>query len=178
MEVKTMSAESTVKKSKEKYIDVPFQLAGKLILVDVILNGKPQKFVLDTGSPKVVLNSKYLNKDKNETRLSSSQGVNGTISGMDIENVESLDFHGIKLNNQEVLSMDLSHLEEQLDTPFYGLIRYDLIKDYDLLFDYSNLTLTLIEANFLNKYIKKNLDGLLANTVPFKMESHLPVVVC
>lgn len=176
MEVKTMSGESNVEKSKEKYIDVPFQLAGKLILVDVNLNGKPQKFILDTGSPKVVLNSKYLNKNDKETRLSSSKGVNGNISGMDIENVESLDFYGIQLKNQDVLSMDLSHLEEELGTQFCGLLGYEFIKDYDILFDYANQNLTLIEAAYLEDYINLKIKGLVSDGIPFKMEKHLPVI--
>ena len=40
---------------------------------------------------------------------------------------------------------DLSHLEN--GTEVYGLIGYDVHRDYDLLFDYKGKTLTLIDPD-------------------------------
>ena len=41
---------------------------------------------------------------------------------------------------------DLSHLEN--GTEVYGLIGYDVYRDYDLLFDYKGKTLTLIDPDW------------------------------
>jgi hypothetical protein len=153
MEVKTMNNDNKIEKSIHDIIEIPFTMAGKLIAVKILLNGKYRTFILDSGSPKVILNSKYISKkDTTKKTISASKGVSGNISGMDIGNVEQLDFYGIQLNNQEVITMDLSHLEESLETNFYGLIGYDLIKDYDLIFDYEKLKLTLINPDVYKSY--------------------------
>lgn len=180
MEVKTMDkSKREISKPKKEIITIPFIMIGNLIAVDVILNNQKRLFLFDSGSPSVILNSKYIqtNDTINKKTISSSKGVSGSISGMNIEQVEKLDFAGIIIENQDVLTMDISHLEKSLETDIeiYGLIGYELIKDYDLLFDYDNKELTLINPNFFNQY--KN-DELLDNKftiVPFELESHIPV---
>ena len=177
MEVKTMSNETKIEKNGQDVIEMPFTMAGKLIAVNVILNGKKRTFILDSGAPKVILNSKYISKnDTNNMTFSSSKGVNGNVSGMDIEEVEQLDFSGIQLNNQEVITLDLSHLEESLGTEIYGLIGYELIKEYDVILDYENLKLTLINPDAFEKYKSEILSNNTLQKVPFNLEGHIPVI--
>ena len=106
-------------------------MAGKLIAVDVLLNGQKRKFILDSGSPMVILNSKYIEQDSTERKISSVEGVNGKISGMDIEKIDSLDFSGIRMVNQKVITIDLAHLEEDLEFEIHGLIGYCLLYTSD-----------------------------------------------
>jgi hypothetical protein len=177
MEVKTMNNETNIEKSSQDVIEIPFTMAGNLIAVKVLLNGEYRTFILDSGAPKVILNSKYISeKDTNQKTISSSKGVSGNISGMDIMKVEQLDFSGIKLNNQDVITLDLSHLEESLEIDLYGLIGYDLIKDYDLIYDYANLKLTLINPDIYESYKNENLAHNTLRSVPFDLESHIPIV--
>jgi len=177
MEIKTMSNDTEVVNSDEDTIEIPFKMAGNLIAVKVLLNGEYRTFILDSGAPKVILNSKYIiGRDTIKRSISSSKGVSGNISGMDIIEVNQLDFGGVKMNNQEVITMDLSHLEESLDTEFYGLIGYDLIKDYDIVFDYEKLTLTFINPTIFQKYRRENLSDATLERVPFNLEAHIPIV--
>lgn len=177
MEVKTMGNDTKIKKSSQDIIEIPFYYAGKLIAVKVLLNGVYRTFILDSGAPRVILNSKYISKqDTTRKTISASKGVSGNISGMDIENVEQLDFYGIQLNNQEVITINMSHLEKSLETKIYGLIGYDLIKDYDLLFDYENLKFTLINPAVYESYINENFANSSLQSVPFDLEGHIPVV--
>ena len=177
MEVKTMKNETNIEKSNQDVIEIPFTMAGNLIAVKVILNGGYRTFILDSGSPKVILNSKYISeRDTTKKTISSSEGVSGNISGMDIMKVEELDFSGIKLNNQDVITLDLSHLEESLETDLYGLIGYELIKDYDIIFDYKKLKLTLINPATFEKYRRENLTDATLQKIPFELEGHIPIV--
>lgn len=177
MEVKTMGADSKIEKNQKNVIDIPFTMAGNLISVNVLLNGKYRRFILDSGAPRVILNSKYISKNEtNEIKLSSSKGVSGSISGMDIEKIDQLNFSGIQLNNQKVLTLDLSHLEESLETEIYGLIGFELIKDYDIIYDYDNLKLTLINPDFFDEYIRKNMSNNTLQKVPFNLKGHIPVI--
>ena len=180
IEVKTLSnSKTSIKKPEESTITVPFFMIGKLIAIEVILNNKKRTFLLDTGAPKVILNSKYIEKGtKNKRMVSSSmKGAGGNISGMDIQPIKKLDLRGIIIENQDVITMELSHLEKELETDIelYGLIGYDLIKDYDLLFDYKNSELTLIKPDFYPQYKNKQLSKNKLTKIPFELKSHIPV---
>ncbi|OIQ21316.1 MAG: hypothetical protein BM557_03430 [Flavobacterium sp. MedPE-SWcel] len=178
MQVKTMSSETEIQRSSDNVIEIPFKMSGNLIMVNVLLNGKERKFIVDSGAPRVILNSKYIigHNDNERTTISSSSGVNGSINGMDITNVEELDFAGIKLENQEVITLDISHLEENLNEEIYGLIGYDLIQDYDVLFDYENKKLTLINPDHFEDYKSEYLSGAKLETTPITLEQHIPVI--
>ena len=177
MEVKTMSKDDTkIEKSSQDVIEIPFTMAGKLIAVKVILNGEYKTFILDSGAPKVILNSNHIAGDSMNAKktLSSSKDVNGNISGMDITKVDELDFYGIQLNNQNVLTLDLSHLEESLETEIYGLIGYELLNEYDVLYDYQNQKLTLIDPDYFASYKAENLSAVTVESIPLQIEGHIP----
>lgn len=178
MEVKRLEQESEIERSDKRVIEIPFEMAGKLIVVDVILNGIKRKFLLDSGSPRVIVNSKYLSINGTSPRsISASKGVGGNISGMDIEEMEQLDFAGIQLNNQKVITLNLSHLEEELEYEIYGLIGYEVIKNYDIIFDYDNQMLTLVDPEYFEKYLNTELTNSQLRTVSIKMERHIPTIV-
>ena len=70
---------------------------------------------------------------------------------------------------------DLSHLLK--DEEIYGLIGYQVIKDYDWLFDYANKTLTLIKPDKTADYISKM--QYATYEIPLQMTSetsHIPFV--
>lgn len=181
MKVKTMnSSKRVINKPEKEVITIPFKMIGNLIAVEVILNNKKRVFILDSGSPKVILNSKYIQQNDtiNKKTISSAKGVSGSISGMDIQKIEKLDFAGIKIENQDILTLDISHLEKALETDIeiYGLIGFELIKDYDVLFDYDKRELILINPEFFTQYKNNELSNCKLSIVPFSLSSHIPVI--
>jgi len=176
MEVKTMKGETTVKDTINELIEVPFKLASKLIMVTVKVNGTHRQFLLDTGAPKVIVNSKYFpSQEASKKKISSVKGVGGAVNGLDIIKLNELDFYGIKLNEQEVLSLDLSHLEDELETPIYGLIGFDLVKEFDILFDYDKRRLTFLKPDYYEDYANQ-LDVQSLVTIPMAMNQHIPTI--
>lgn len=178
MEVKTINDGTKIEKNSQDVIEIPFTMAHKLILVNVMLNGENRKFIFDSGSPKVILNSKYISKKETTKKVAASfsKGVNGRHSGIGLEKIEQLDFSGIQLNNQELVTLDLSSMEEALETEIYGLIGAELIIEYDVIFDYENLKLTLIKPDFFEKYKSENLSNNILQKVPFKLRVHMPII--
>ena len=180
MQVKKMDANnSKIEKSHAKQIAIPFQLMEKLIAVDVEVNGELRKFLLDTGAPKVILNSKYFEEAKDTISkkiISSTKGVNGSVTGMNLIHIDSLDFNGIRLMDQEVLTLDLSNLEDHGGLEIYGLIGYELIKDFDLVFDYSNMLLTLVAPEVFENYELEVLKNSPSVVIPTKQNTHLPII--
>lgn len=72
--------------------------------------------------------------------------------------------------------MDLSHLENQTKNNFYGLLGYEIFKDYDILFDYKKNTISFIKAEVTEEFLNKNFKSKKQIKVPIEMEAHIPVV--
>jgi len=178
MEVKVLNeGETKIDKPSDTVIKIPFEMARNLIAVKVLLNGQERTFLFDSGSPRVTLNSKYFSTEEQQTSISSAKGVtDNNISGLDIQKVKNLNFGGIQINNQKVVSTNLAHLEESLDIDIYGLIGYEMIKDFDLYFDYGNQTLTLISPDFFESFRKSDLSNKKIVSVPIQMRGHIPVI--
>ncbi|PID87942.1 MAG: hypothetical protein CSB06_02435 [Bacteroidia bacterium] len=176
LKVKTLKKNDTSINFPEKdVIVVPFQKAGNLIAVEVVLNDKKRMFLLDSGSPKVILNSHYTSNTANGS-ISTVKGAGGNISGINITTVKNIDFAGITMENQEVLTMELSHLEKELNTEIYGLIGYEFIKDYDILFDYKHKEVVLIKPDYFNTYKEQYLKDNTFTRISLELRGHIPVV--
>ena len=166
-------------KPQSKVITVPITLSkNNMIVTQAAINGEKHDFIIDSGCSILYLNSKYFrgNDDEEGARMSSSEDVNGKISGgQDVITVDSFDFNGIRANGIKVMTSDLSHLEKGTDV--YGLIGYDVYKDYDLMFDYKKKTLTLIDPDYTETFLKER--KYEYDEVPFEMSKtmrHIPLI--
>ncbi len=166
-------------KPQAKVITVPITLTkNNMIVTQAAINGEKHNFIIDSGCSILYLNSKYFrgNGDEEGARMSSSEDVNGKISGgQDVITADSFDFNGIRGNGMKVMTSDLSHLEN--GTEVYGLIGYDVYKDYDLLFDYKHKTLTLIDPDYTETILKEH--KYEYEEVPFEMSKvmrHIPLI--
>jgi predicted aspartyl protease len=158
--IKVMKDKTKITKGNEDVIVIPFKMAGNLILVEALLDGVKRKFIVDNGAPRLILNSKYCkaNIDSNSKVMSSAIGVNGNVTGLNMAKIKAFDLNGIKVENQEIIASDLSHLEMDLKTEIYGLIGYEIYKDYDLLFDYKSKLLTLLNPEKTAIYLAAKFD--------------------
>jgi len=180
IQVKTMGKDETqVEESEQEVIKIPIELRNKIPVAKAIINGESRTFIIDNGSPRLILNSKYF-EDKNDgeerTSLSNAQGVNTSISNMDIIQIEEFDFHGIKIQTSNVLTMDIAHLEQELGTEIYGLIGYEIYKNYDMLFDYANNMLTLIQPHATKNYLETHYKQSNIEEHSIEMRGHIPAV--
>lgn len=165
-------------KPQAKVITVPITLSkDNLIVTQAVINGEKHNFIIDSGCSSLYLNSKYFKeKEDKGTHVGTSKDVNGNISGgQDVIQVYSFDFNGICADSIKVMMSDLSHLEN--GTEVYGLIGYDVYKDYDLLFDYRHKTLTLIDPDYTETFLKEH--RYKYEEVPFDMSKamrHIPII--
>lgn len=174
VQVKTLGRKAGFETPAQEIITVPMEIRDNVIVVTAKLNGIERKFIFDSGASSLYLNSRYFATDSIHS-MSTAQGVNSSISGQDIVHIDSFDFYGIKTQNQDFVMSDLSHLLK--DEEIYGLIGYQVIKDYDWLFDYANKTLTLIKPDKTADYISKMQHATYE--IPLQMTSetsHIPFV--
>lgn len=113
-------------------------------------------------------------RDTAALRISSSKGVNASIAGMDIVTISGFDFHGIRAGGGEFLCFDMSHLED--GTEVFGLLGYEVYKDYDLLFDYGAGMLTLLDPAVTDSCVRRLACGRPVTEVPVRMEGHVACV--
>ncbi len=152
--VKVVDAKNVFDIPEDDIIAIPFEICNNLPVVNAEVDGIPRKFIVDTGAPTLYLNSKYFAcPDSSVISMSNSRGVVNTAVQQNVARVASFDFYGIRVQDNEFVMSDLSHLlkEEEI----YGLIGYAVLKDYDWLFDYENSTLTLIKPEKTAAYLKQ-----------------------
>lgn len=154
--VKKADSDFKIEKPKAKAITVPIEVtADNLIVVSATINGEECKFIIDSGAPSLYLNSKYFlenGKGKAISTINTSKDI-------------------------KVMMSDLSHLENGME--IHGLIGYSIYKDYDLLFDYRNKTLTLINPDYTDTFLNENGCKYIEESLYFNNEktlSHIPCV--
>jgi len=156
----------------DSIVDLPFEKAGHLIIVEAEVEGKKGKFVLDTGVPVLWLNAKYFDGLPVRSTTSVVSGLAGKREKVRIYPTI------IKLQNikkaERALLVDLTYLEEAKGIRLLGMIGRSTLKKFEILFDLQNKKLQLIP-------IDKKGEPRMALTRPpctevsFEMAGHIPV---
>lgn len=124
------------------YAEIDFEVVNGIIIIPVELNGQQVKFILDTGAPMLVINSKADSTGSNIV-LGAAQGIGGNVQDMGFAHVSSFTWGGGSYLSFDTVSMDLSHLEAELDMKFVGLISKAELEPFEAYFDYANKKLRL-----------------------------------
>lgn len=150
----------------EAILVTPFELDGGMIIVEAVLDGIEQSFILDTGSPSLVLNN-YTTSGK-PTLVS---GVAGSSKALEIKLDEFL-WAGVVLEDVNALSLDMSQFEKAIDRKIGGLIGYELIKNHELYIDYKSRIIRMYPRSNSDLYENKK----PLTSFPFEMQDHIPVI--
>lgn len=127
---------------------IPFQLVGRLIVVQAKVGELRGNFVVDTGADKLVLNSNYY--DGGIVRTDEvALGVGGKIGTIKSKTVDSLELEQLRWYKLPADLVDLSTIESNKNTAIFGLLGYSVWKDYELFFDYGikQLILTTLDED-------------------------------
>lgn len=150
---------------------IPFELLGNLIIVSTNVDDKKGDFILDTGSPVVILNKKHF-RGKHSNRL--MYGVNGEGDAIKTR------YSRISIGNQtwkgvycEITNLEV--LENALCRPILGLIGCQLFKKYIVEIDYTNkllkLSLSKKDRKYGDQFKAKNSD-----VRTYRTKGHIPVI--
>lgn len=163
-----LNIEESSKRSLEHY-KIPFELEGGLIFVRAELNGKNDKYILDTGAPTLIINAEEeeMNAFASEVQ---GQGVSGDIS-MQTKEVKNFVLGTIKRNFFTALVTDFSHIEVIKARAIKGLIGLDVFRNQELLFDYEAKEIAILSSK--KKHFE---DKIRVKKVSFRMQEHIPVI--
>ncbi len=145
--------------------ETTFELFDRMIVMDATLNGNAGKYILDTGSPILILNQAPL---KNSTSLGgiSEEGHAELIK------VKNFQWAGISRKGIDAVAYDMSKLEKALGHNINGLIGYNLFKNYELFLDISNGKIQLFKAYHSSLHKSKKYQ----KKVSFSNQSHIPII--
>ena len=159
---------TTLKIEVPAEIGCAFRSHSGIILVDALLNGKTRTFLLDSGAPTMLLNSKYIAKDKLSKGRFEFHGVGGSVPSLQTL-VRTFNWHGLKYSNRNVHALDISHLEAQLESEVHGIIGYRELSNFSLRIDYKNKRLQL-----WREFDPQNFT--ITGHLPMVFHNHIPVI--
>lgn len=161
------AATSKVNTSANAIYSTPFELTGGIIIVQASLQGISGDFILDTGAPGIVLNSHAANTVKSL----KGRGISGNVN---IGAIELSDFEWGIIHEPWVngYMLDVSHLEKACGRAILGLIGFDVLRDYEVVFDFRAMQISILPG----KITAKSVLGEPTFQVPFTMYGHLPVL--
>jgi hypothetical protein len=174
-EVKQVRQEKT--EALGEYISMDFELHESMILIDGELEGEKVQFLLDSGAPIFVLNSHFADAE-NRISASLALGVGGAVNTMDAKRISHLSWPGGEYRDIDVVSMDLSSLEEKLGKPFAGLLSFAELEPYEVHIDYAKQKIYLYGLDPEGNILKGGKLPKAKRQMPFEMEAHIAVLPC
>jgi hypothetical protein len=145
----------------------PFELINGMIVVKASINGVLGNFILDTGSPGIVINSTEHEGGSDY----SATGVGGALAIGEI-NINHFKWGIVEKDELKGFTIDISHLEKATGRQLAGLIGYEILEHYEVLFDYPNEIVKIYDGNNVAEFRKES----PTIEVPFKMNGHIPMM--
>lgn len=149
-----------------EYSEIPFELAGGMLVVKASVNGEEGNFILDTGAPGIVLNAE---NDEIQTG-SNASSVGGDMQVGDVV-VRDFQLGFIHMDKTQGHVLNVHHLETACGMDLMGLIGFEVLRNYELLFDFPNHKIKAFKsgsATYASSHAPKT-------TFSFILCGHVPV---
>lgn len=122
---------------------IPFTLVKKSIMVLATVNGTSGYFMVDTGTPYLILNDDYFKGVATDNTIKGLVGEE-----MDLYKKEvSLQISDLKQNRVEAVILPLDHICRIKGVNIMGLIGTSVLKYYKMTIDFDASQLELLEVN-------------------------------
>jgi hypothetical protein len=148
------------------FAEIPFELAGGMVIVKASVNGEMGNFILDTGAPGIVLNAH--SAEIKAVSKASSVGGDMEIGEVVVRNFQLGIIH---MEKTEGHVLNVHHLETACGMDLMGLIGFEVLRNYELLFDFPNHKIQAFKSG-----TAKNAFGAAPLTsFSFTLCGHVPV---
>ena len=157
---------------------LPFTRAGNLILVRAKADTSDGYFVIDTGTPNLVLNITYFRRYPT-TNPTESGGITGAVANATQTRVDSLFLGPIRYFHVDADLINLGHIENTKGVKIFGLLGMKLFERFEMIIDYDQ---RLIYLHLINRKDGPNYKSALLSdtaaygTVPIELDGDKVVV--
>ena len=150
------------------FSEIPFEMAGGMIIVKASINGEAGNFILDTGAPGIVLNA---NNDEFDA-MTNASSVSGNMQVGEVT-VQNFQLGIIRMDKAQGHLLDVHHLEAACGIDLMGLIGFDVLRNYELLFDFPNNKIQAFKSGKANHH-----SGVSPkSSFSFMLCGHVPVIL-
>lgn len=153
--------------STSNYTSLPFHIHNRMIHVAARVDGRSGSFVIDTGSPSIVIN-RAMDMERESIRVATLS------SGMEISQtvIDRIQLGELEMKKVSGLAVPFGTFAAKGEENILGLVGYSFLKDFETLFDYERRQLHLFPSGqaVLHRMARP------LHTISFSMEGHLPVV--
>lgn len=156
---------------------IPFTRAGNLILIQAKADTTTGFFVLDTGTPGLVLNLTYFRRYPTANPVESG-GITGDLMSAQTS-VDSFRLGPIHYRYLDADLINLGHIENNKGVKIFGLMGLMLFEHFEMIIDYSSnrLYLHLISRKTAATYRNPQLTDTSAyDIIPIEIEQHKMIV--
>jgi len=148
---------------------VPIYPKKSMLLVPGRVNGVRGYFLLDTGSPSLVVHQKWVGE---AGELVGGQSVDGQPVSLQEVSIEEVVYRNRTYTNVRALSLDLSHLDALVEEPILGLLGKDWIAQQPSVLDFKrNHILYFSESDKIAWRSRKPVA-----VSPITWSDHIPVI--
>lgn len=156
---------------------IPFTRAGNLILIQAKADTTTGFFVLDTGTPGLVLNLTYFRRYPTTNPVESG-GVTGTVMSARTT-VDSFHLGPIRYYRLDADLINLGHVENNKGVKIFGLMGLQLFERFEMIIDYSSNRIYLHLINRKETAAYRNpqfLDSATYDIIPINIEQDKMIV--
>ncbi|WP_159445124.1 pepsin/retropepsin-like aspartic protease family protein [Filimonas lacunae] len=161
-------------------LTIPFVYLNGLIYVEGQLDGRNGFFLLDTGSPEMILNQQYFQDSLMPMPENSGgvTGINGAMQDVLMRKVNVFSLGAMQLRSFGVMVMPDNIVDlGDASMPYLGSIGYSIIKDFEVQFDMKAEKLFLVKTDSAGNYVSTSYKAPAAKaTAAFTMRRHIPIV--
>jgi len=145
---------------------IPFTRAGNLILIQAKADTMQGFFVLDTGTPNLVLNITYF-RNYPASNPTESGGITGSVPAAAQTKVDSLVLGPVRYYHMDADLINLGHIENKKGIKIFGLLGMKLFEHFEMIIDYdrSVIYLHLINKKEAPTYKSAQLNDTLAYSI-------------
>jgi predicted aspartyl protease len=134
-------------------IIIPLKNAGRLFMIEAVIDDEPGNLIFDTGATGLVLNRTYFRKYI-KTGAQISKGITGEVANVENINAGKIYIAGLSFNKIPASLADLGHIENRRGVKVLGLMGFDMIKDFEIIIDVTHNQLQLFRTD--NKGSRKS----------------------
>jgi hypothetical protein len=124
---------------------------GFHLLINIRINGKPARMLIDTGASKTVFDKKrisnFFKEEKFETHDKLSTGLGTSNMKSHLAVIKKINIGKIEIKNYKSVVIDISHVNmaysQMKQKPIDGVLGSDILKQYKAVVDYGKKVMRL-----------------------------------
>lgn len=164
----TAANEAFIEEGEMLTTTTEFELVRNLICFQAERDGRPGRYILDTGAPSLVINNRGQSSSGTQHR---AQGSGGSVELTD-QRVRSFEMGNHTVKNYWAVALDLRGFETRTEQHIEGFVGYDLLNYGELRIDYDQQTFGILKSR--RRPAHRGLSPSLS--IRFQLDGHLPVI--